>query len=136
MKKMQLILLLTALVGAVGCSSPCRNSLVREVVSPDLQKKAVLFYRNSGALDDYTTEPSILGRNDALPLSEIGNTARMGHDSLQPRPPSRREYIDLGMEWRSPKELVVSTPTAVEIETLLKESANVLVTYTTVTSRE
>jgi hypothetical protein len=123
------VLLVMALLPMGGCASPCRNSLVRKVVSPDLTKKVVLFYRNCGATGDYTTEVSILMRGEAMPMSDIGNTARMGHDQSMPRPPSRREYIDLGVEWLSPRELVITIPSAVEIETMLPKSADVAVTY-------
>jgi hypothetical protein len=125
------LVILIALIGTGGCASPCRNYLVREVLSPGREKKVVLYYRNCGATGDWTTEVSILGRDEAMPLSDIGNTARMGHDSSQPRPVGRIEYIDLGLEWRSPKDLAITIPPAVAVETMLAKYADVDVTYTT-----
>lgn len=49
-----------------GCGETCRNEVVQEVVSPDGQNKAVIFQRDCGATSSFTTQVSVLRRNETL----------------------------------------------------------------------
>jgi len=52
----------------------CGNDLVKQKISPNGQRKAVVFLRNCGATSAYETNVSILGNNEALSDNDEGNT--------------------------------------------------------------
>jgi hypothetical protein len=91
---------------SVSCSlSGCGSQLLSEVPSPDRVLKAVIFERDCGATTGFTTQVSILPRDNVLP-NETGNVFIAGDNH-------GRAVGGLGggpkvdVKWTGPRELLV-----------------------------
>jgi len=54
------------LLALSGCE-PCSNDIISELVSPDGNRKIVIFSRNCGATTGFNTQATILKKNQSLP---------------------------------------------------------------------
>ena len=74
---------LLAVFAWTACSpeTPVVTEVQRELVSPDRQRKVVLFTRNAGATTNASTHALLLGKSDALPGNPGGNVFIIDHGS-------------------------------------------------------
>lgn len=83
----------------------CANDIMKEVVSADGTKKAVVFQRNCGATAGFSTHASVLPVSRSLP-NDGGNvfSADTNHGAAPSGPKGGPE---LDASWVDPKELVL-----------------------------
>jgi len=118
-----------ALATVSGCSSPCDNSFVSELPSPDGMVKAVVFTRDCGATVRTYTEVSVLAAGAALP-SGSANALEVGDN---PDHPIERSgpAIDVRLNWTSSRRLSISSPKAAAVDRRVASVSGVAVDYGT-----
>lgn len=77
-----------------GCSPLCNNQIQSEVMSPDLTRRASIFFRDCGATTGYSQQISVLGAKQPLP-NRPGNVLIL----------SGKSNIDV--EWIDSRTLVI-----------------------------
>jgi len=103
------------LLGLSGCSSPCENEIVKEVVGPS-GLRAVVFVRNCGATSDFVASVSILSKEERLP-NDNGNVFNDFDGSRQHYHLSDQGALDVRVGWDGPSRLVISYPWAISVDT-------------------
>src|SRR5271163_1002928 len=98
---------LTLLLGLIGCASLCPDKIVAKRSSPDGHYVAVVFYRDCGATTPFTTEISIVRSDqDAVSGGNAGNIFSMTD------PPDKKETLgamEVRLNWISSRLLAIAT---------------------------
>jgi hypothetical protein len=105
----------------------CANQMLRTVVSPDGQRKAVVFERNCGATTDFSTQVSILPRRARL-RNVAGNTfiADTDHGAAPEGPGSGPE---VRVVWESGTRLLIKHHPRARVFRSKRRVASVAVRY-------
>jgi len=104
------------LMALCGCGL-CGNDIVQEVISPDGQKKAVIFQRDCGATTAFSTQISVLPRQDSPSGSGNIFVADADHGAV---PVGPKGVMDIRVRWESDRKLVIAHP--LQARVFLKEA--------------
>lgn len=87
-------------------SGMCANTILTEVMSPDRERRAVVFQRDCGATTGFSTQVSILRAGDSLPDDDGGNAfvADTDHGAAPAGPDGSPEVT---VRWEGPNALVL-----------------------------
>lgn len=112
-----------------GCSSPCGNTLVSTLPSPDGYFKAIVFTRDCGATVRTVTEVSVAPASAGVPYG-WANALSVGDD---PNHPIERigAAIDVRLNWTSCCCLSVSFPRAAVTQKRVASVSGVVIDYGT-----
>lgn len=78
-----------------GCASlMCENEIIREVLSPDAKKMAVVFVRDCGATTRYSLHVSIVRASSKIGNGDGGNVFTADDDRTD-------AALDVGVQWLS-----------------------------------
>jgi hypothetical protein len=108
--------------------SACANAEIETQLSPDGEKKAVIFERDCGATTGFSTQVSILEARTSLP-DESGNVfvADCDHGSA---PPGRGGGPDVHMKWLKNDQLKIVYDRRARIFNRRQLYSGITVTYT------
>ena len=101
------VLLLAGLAFSISCSD-CENRVTSETVSPNSEKRAVVFSRECGATTGFNQQVSIIGAKARLP-DAAGNVfiCDANHDN--------EKKLSLDVVWKSPTDVQISYPAQARI---------------------
>jgi hypothetical protein len=123
-----LILLCTPVLVNVGCVA-CNNRTIEELNSPNGRQKAVVFVRDCGATAWFTTEASILSRDDTISPRSKGNIMRVEDDQTAKEPISREGAIEVRLEWKGDALLNVSVPKKAVVDWQIARLGRIRIDY-------
>ena len=105
-------LVLLAVLSSVACADPCANAVVRDLVSPDGSRHAVLFTRDCGATTGFSTQISILS-SARLPDGPGNVLVVDGDGRSSPDWPGRGPAVEV--RWTGPRSLEIRHDAAVNV---------------------
>ena len=111
MQRIRPLVLLAVLSGA-ACADPCANSVVRDLVSPDGSRHAVLFTRDCGATTGFSSHVSILS-SDRLPDGSGNSLVVDGDGASPPDWPGRGPAVEV--RWTGPRSLEIRHDAVVNV---------------------
>jgi hypothetical protein len=95
--------MLTVALCLAGCIDPCDNDILNETISPDRQRRVVIFERSCGATTGFSTHLSVLSVGENLPRA-AGNTFIADSNRGAANP------MFVRTRWQSPDRLVITFP--------------------------
>ena len=116
-------------IGSTALRGTCENQIVEEVFSPDNGTKAVVFERSCGATTGFSTQVSLLPRNNALG-DQPGNAfiADTDHGKAPSAPYGGPEVM---LTWLGNRELRVSYHKDARIFTSVDKVGSIHVQFVT-----
>jgi len=98
------LLALALLLAACGEATPCVNTEVARMTSPDGRHDAVLFERSCGATTSFSSQVSIVARGRK---AEGGGNVLVADDDHGKAPAAAWGGPDIDLGWTGPDQLVV-----------------------------
>jgi hypothetical protein len=111
--------LLAVLLSLSACEDTlCGNEVLNETPAPGDRNRAIVFERDCGATTDFSTQVSILGKNQAA-RNEGGNVFVAG------------SKLSVSVRWTSPDHLVITYPAQAKVFLRQTKLGGVTVSYET-----
>ena len=106
----------------------CRNSVMRQIKSPDRQYQAVIFERDCGATSDFSTQISIIRADKSLRQNEVGNIFRADSDHGAV-PVDAKGLIAVDVQWVDKRTLSIAYPAKARVFSHEPTAGDVAVRY-------
>lgn len=118
MIKKQAVLVIVATLVCAACSDPCSNTVERRLPSPDGKHDAVIFVRDCGATTNYSTQLSIVARDE----NPVGSGNALTTELID----NNATFL---VRWNGSKKLDVQLPPGTEMFEQNTEVSGIIITF-------
>lgn len=114
-------------VGCIDLSEGCANEVIKEILSPNKNYKAVIFQRDCGSTTNYSTQISILEANEAL-SNKKGNIFVCDDDHGR-APSDANGKILILVEWKTNDSIYITYDSRTRIFSSRTYLSGISITY-------
>jgi len=115
------VLVATLSLGACGSVDPCGNKITSWIPSPDGSKVLVVFVRGCGATPRFSTQASVLSKDEEFLLTPTTWASTKGGNALVVDDGDMRSPSPVEARWTSARELILIHEASARV--LLQESS-------------